>query len=173
MVQIAALNIALLNVLWLPLLAAALVLAAYAAFLYIRHKDDSSQEVTLVNPFELKPALTFGVIYAAILLVSRAAQIYFGEIGIYISSALAGLADVNAVTLTMAELSSQPEASSMGGVELEIAAEAVILAALSNTVVRSIMVYVTGASALRRFMLPSAILAIVVTIAAALWLRAS
>jgi uncharacterized membrane protein (DUF4010 family) len=168
MVQIAALNIALLNILWLPLLAAALVLAAYATFLYIRHKDDSSQEVTLVNPFELKPALTFGVIYAAILLISRAAQIYFGEIGIYISSALAGLADVNAVTLTMAELSSQPE-----GVELEIAAEAVILAALSNTVVRTIMVYVTGASALRRFMLPSAILAIIVTIAAALWLRAS
>ncbi len=168
LVQIAVLNGALLRILWLPLLVAALVLAAYAILLFFRHKQDSSQEVQLVNPFELRPALTFGAIYALILLVSRTAQIYFGEIGVYVSSVLAGLADVNAVTLTMAELSSPP-----AGIELGIAAEAVVLAALSNTVVRSVMVYVTGAAALRRFMLPSIILAIVVTIVVAFWLRIS
>lgn len=168
LVQIGALNGALLAILWLPLLIAALILSAYAAFLYFRHKGDSSQEVELINPFELRPALTFGAIYAVSLLVARAAQIYFGEIGIYVSSILTGLADVNAVTLSMAELSRQPQ-----GVELQIAAEAVVLAALSNTVVRSVMVYVTGASALRRYMLPSALLAIIATVAAAFWLRLS
>jgi uncharacterized membrane protein (DUF4010 family) len=149
-------------------LIAALALAAYAAILHVRHKDDSGQEVSLVNPFELRPALTFGAIYAVSLLVARAAQIYFGEIGIYLSSVLTGLVDVNAVTLTMAELSSQQE-----GVELHVAAEAVVLAALSNTVVRSVMVYVTGASGLRRYMMPTVALAIVVTTAVALWLRTS
>jgi uncharacterized membrane protein (DUF4010 family) len=168
LVQIAVLNPSLLGILWLPLMIAALVLVAYAAFLFFRRKDDHSQEVTLVNPFELKPALTFGVIYALILLVSRSAQIYFGEIGLYISSALAGLADVNAVTLSMAELSSQPH-----GIALGVAAEAVILAALANTISRTLMVYVIGASALRRYMLPSAILAIAVTVAVAYWLRTS
>jgi uncharacterized membrane protein (DUF4010 family) len=168
LVQIGALNLPLLNILWLPLLIAALALAAYAAILHVRHKDDSGQEVSLVNPFELRPALTFGAIYAVSLLVARAAQIYFGEIGIYLSSVLTGLVDVNAVTLTMAELSSQQE-----GVELHVAAEAVVLAALSNTVVRSVMVYVTGASGLRRYMMPTVALAIVVTTAVALWLRTS
>lgn len=168
LVQIAALNPQLLGILWLPLIAAALVLGAYAFFLYRQRRDDLSQEVALVNPFELKPALTFGAVYALILLVSRTAQIYFGEVGIYVSSVFAGLADVNAITLSMAELSSQP-----GGMELGIAAEAVVLAVLSNTVVRSVMVFVTGAPALRKYMLPSALLAIVVTAAVALWLRAS
>ena len=168
LVQIAALNQSLLSILWLPLVIAALVLAAYAAFLFFRQTNGHSQEVTLVNPFELKPALTFGAIYALMLLVSRTSQIYFGEIGIYISSAFAGLADVNAITLSMAELSSQPH-----GVALGIAAEAVILAALANTVVRTVMVYVTGAAALRRYMLPTVILAIAVTVAVAFWLRTS
>lgn len=166
LVQVAILNQSLLGILWLPLVFAALVLGAYAAFLYFRQKDDRSQEVTLVNPFELKPALTFGVIYALILLISRTAQVYYGEIGIYVSSALAGSADVNAITLSLAELSSKPE-----GVALGVAAEAVILAALANTVVRTAMVYVTGASALRRYMLPTAALAFTVTIAIAYWLR--
>jgi uncharacterized membrane protein (DUF4010 family) len=168
LVQIGVLNGALLAILWLPLLIAAFVLGAYAAFLYFRHKGDGSQEVELINPFELRPALTFGAIYAVSLLVARAAQIYFGEIGVYVSSILTGLADVNAVTLSMAELSRQPD-----GVELHIAAEAVVLAALSNTVVRTVMVYVIGASALRRYMLPSALLAIIATIIAAFWLRLS
>jgi uncharacterized membrane protein (DUF4010 family) len=110
--------------------------------------------------------LTFGAIYALILLMSSTAQLYFGEVGLYLSSAVAGLADVNAVTLSMAELSSQPE-----GVDLAVAAEAVVIAALSNTVVRSVMVFVIGSAALRKFMLPSVILAIIVTIAVAFWLR--
>jgi uncharacterized membrane protein (DUF4010 family) len=165
LVQVGVLNLALLNTLWLALIMAALILVAYAAFLFLRHKSDSTQEVTLANPFELRAALTFGAIYALILLISRTAQIYFGEIGIYVSSVLAGLLDVNAVTLSMAELSSQPN-----GIALEVAAEAIMLAALSNTVVRVVIVYVTGVSALRRYMLPSALLATIATIAAATWL---
>ncbi|MCC6457896.1 MAG: MgtC/SapB family protein [Caldilineaceae bacterium] len=168
LVQIAVINGALFAILWLPLFAAALVLAGYAAFLYLRRKDDSSEEVMIANPFELKPALTFGAIYALTLLISSAAQLYFGNVGLYVSSAFAGLADVNAVTLSMAELSSQPN-----GVGLEIAAESVVLAVLSNTIVRSVMVFSTGSSSLRRFMLPSVILAIVVTVAVTIWLRAT
>jgi uncharacterized membrane protein (DUF4010 family) len=143
-------------------------LGGYAAFLYFRRRADTSQEVSLVNPFELRPALTFGALYALILVVSRTAQLYFGEIGLYVSSALGGLADVNAITLSMAELSSE-----QGGLELGIAAQAVVLAVLANTLVRTGMVYVTGAPTLRRYMLPSAVLAIVATLAVALWLRAT
>jgi uncharacterized membrane protein (DUF4010 family) len=168
LVQIAVLNPGLLKNLWLPFLLAALLVAAYAAFLYWRNSETKSEVVPLVNPFELRPALTFGAIYALILVLSRGAQIYFGEIGIYFSSALAGLADVNAITLSMAQLSSQP-----GALDVGVAAEAVVIAILANTLVRTLMVYLTGAAALRRFMWPTASLTIVVTIVAALWLRTS
>lgn len=168
MVQVGALNLELLNVLWLALAAGALVLALYAGYLYRRHHTEDQQEVSLENPFELRPALTFGAIYALILLVSRTAQIYFGDIGIYLSSIIAGFADVNAVTLSMADLSGEN-----GDLALGVAAQAVILAVLSNTVVRSIMVYATGSGKLRRYMLPSALLAIIVTVSVALWLRST
>jgi uncharacterized membrane protein (DUF4010 family) len=160
-------KMSLLQILWLALLAGALVLALYAAYLFRRHRSDDNQEVSLVNPFELRPALTFGAIYALILLVSRTAQIYFGNLGIYVSSVIAGLADVNAVTLSMADL------SAAGSLDLSVAAQAVILAVLSNTIVRSAMVFVTGTTKLHRYMLPSALLAIVVTVAVALWLRST
>ncbi len=168
LVQIGVVNSTLLGVLWLPLLAGALILVAYAAFLFMRHREDGTEEVALVNPFELRPALTFGALYALILLVSSTAQLYFGDTGIFVSSILAGLVDVNAITLSMAELSNQPN-----GIEIITAAQAVVLAVLSNTIVRSGMVYMIGAPKLRKYMLPSAILAIVVTAAVALWLRAN
>jgi uncharacterized membrane protein (DUF4010 family) len=168
LVQIGAINVALLSVLWFSFLVATVALVGYAAFLFLRHKEDNSQEVSLVNPFELRSALTFGAAYALILLISRAAQIYFGEIGIYVSSLLAGLVNVNAVTLSMAELSNQPD-----GVKLGIAAEAVMLATLSNTVVRCVVVYVSGSSRLRRYMLPSTVLAILITTVATLFLHAA
>jgi uncharacterized membrane protein (DUF4010 family) len=166
LVQIGFLNVPLLGILWMPLTGAAVLLGIYAFYLYMRHKEDKSQEVSLVNPFELKPALTFGAIYALILVISRAAQIYFGDVGLYISSAFAGLADVNAITLTMADLSGD-----QGDIALEVAAEAVVLAALSNTIVRSVMVFATGAPALRRYMLPTIVLATAATGAIAFWLR--
>jgi uncharacterized membrane protein (DUF4010 family) len=166
LVQIAVLNLAMLAILWLPLIAGALVLLVYAAFVFLRRKDDVDQEVTLVNPFALKPALTFGALYALILLMSRTAQLYFGETGLYVSSILAGLVDVNAVTLSMAELSNQSNE-----IDVSIAAQSVVFAVLSNTVVRSIMVFGMGVSTLRKYMVPSAILAIVVTTAVAFWLQ--
>jgi uncharacterized membrane protein (DUF4010 family) len=168
LVQVAILNFPLFSILWMPLMAAAVVLGLYSAFLYFRRKGESTEEVTLVNPFELRPSLTFGAIYAVILLVSHAAQLYFGQVGIYVSSLFAGLADVNAITLSMAELSSEE-----GGLDLFLAAQAVVLAVLANTIVRTAMVYTTGAPALRRYMMPSALLAIGATIGVIVWLRAT
>ncbi len=50
------------------------------------------------NPFELIPALGFGAIYAGIFFLSKAAQDYFGDLGVFASSLLAGLTDVDEIT---------------------------------------------------------------------------
>lgn len=163
LIAVAVLNRSLLASMWLPLVASGSILLAYATFLYFRRVDTTAESVELANPFELGPALAFGALYAAILLVSRTAQLYLGDAGLYLSSIIAGLVDVNAITLSMAELSGHA-----GEIALNTAANAVILAVLSNTAAKALMVFVSGSPALRWAMTPSVVLGLITTAGVAL-----
>jgi uncharacterized membrane protein (DUF4010 family) len=149
MVVVAALNFALLRVLWLPMVASAAAGLAYCAYLYISQRTDKTGDVAFSNPFELGPAVKFGLLYAVILLVSNMAQTYLGAPGVYLSSVVAGLADLNAITLSMAELSGEA-----GGLEVLTAARAIVLAAMANTAVKGGLVLTSGTPALRWAVLP-------------------
>jgi len=118
--------------------------------------------VDFSNPFELGPAVKFGLLYAVILLISKAAQTYLGDTGVYLSSAAAGLTDVDAITLSMAELGGKA-----GGLGLDVAARAIVLAAMSNTVVKGGVVLVSGSPSLRRALLPGFVLMLVTAISLA------
>ncbi len=161
-VEVAALNIELLQVLWPPMAASAAVGLAYCAYLYLSQRTDEKGDVTFANPFELGPAVKFGLIYAVILLVSKAAQTYLGDTGVYFSSVVAGLADVDAITLSMAELS-----KAVGGLGLNTAARAIVLAAMSNTVVKGGIVLMNGSPTLRRVLLPGFVLMLITGIGVA------
>lgn len=163
-IVVAVLNTDLLKAFWMPMAASAAVGLAYCAYLYLsQHGDDEEGGVDFSNPFELGPAVKFGLIYGVILLISKAAQMYLPAAGIYLASVVAGLTDVDAITLSMAELSSR------GGLELPTAARAVVLAAMSNTVVKGGMVMWRGSSALRKAFFPGFVLMLVVGIGVA-WL---
>jgi len=162
LVEVAALNGALLRVLWLPMAASAAAGLAYCIYLYLSQRTDEEAEVNFSNPFELGPAVKFGLLYAVILLVSKAAQMYLGNTGVYLSSILAGLADVDAITLSMAELSRAP-----GGLDLITAQRAIVLAAMSNTVVKGGIVLTGGSPTLRRALWPGFVLMLVVGIGVA------
>jgi uncharacterized membrane protein (DUF4010 family) len=150
LVEVATINRPLLAQLSLPLGAAAAVSLVYCAYLYFSQKEDPSQDTEeFENPFELAPALGFGALYMLILLLANAARMYFGETGLYASSIAAGLADVDAITLSMAELSRSP-----GGLAQESAARAIVLAAAANTLVKAGIVLSTGAPALKRVIWP-------------------
>lgn len=161
-VEVAALNRALLRVLWLPMAASAVVGLAYGVYLYFSQRTDEEGEVVFSNPFELGPAVKFGLLYAVVLLVSKAAQMYLGNTGVYLSSVVAGLADVDAITLSMAELS-----RAAGGVSLITAQRAIVLAAMSNTVVKGSIVLTSGSPALRRALWPGFALMLVTGIGVA------
>ncbi len=162
LVEVAVLNIALLQVLWLPMAASAAAGLAYCAYLYFSERTDKEGDVAFSNPFELGPAVKFGLIYAAILLLSKAAQTYLGDTGVYFSSIIAGLADVDAITISMAEFS-----STAGGVDMSTAVRAIVLAAMSNTVVKGGIVLTSGAPAMRRTLLPGFLLMLVAGISVA------
>jgi uncharacterized membrane protein (DUF4010 family) len=152
-VEVAALNPALLGLLWLPMAASAAAGLAYCAYLWLAQRTDEEGGVAFSNPFELGPALKFGLIYAVILLGSRAAQMYLGAAGVYLSSVVAGLADVDAITLSMAELS-----QASGAVDLVTAERAIVVAAMSNTAVKGFIVLTGGSAGLRRVLLPGFLL---------------
>jgi uncharacterized membrane protein (DUF4010 family) len=148
-VEVAVLNQALLSSLWLPLLAAMLAGLAFCALYYLAQHNGESSDVQMANPFELGPAIKFGILYALILAIAKAAQFYFQDAGLYAAAAVAGLADVDAITLSMAQL-----AGAEGGVAISTAARAVILAVLSNTIVKGGIALTVGSKAMRRALVP-------------------
>lgn len=145
-----------------PLLAAvwpAIVAGGVAGLLYVgvltwrsRQQEADVGARSFTNPFQLKSALAFGALYAVILVGSKAAEMYLGTAGVYASAIASGLADVDAVTLSMAELSAR------GGLDLDTARHAVVLAAASNTVVKGGIVLALGAPAMRKAILPGLVL---------------
>jgi uncharacterized membrane protein (DUF4010 family) len=149
LVEVAVLNQALLQALWLPMGAGMLAGVAFCVIYYFGRHTDQGSEVKLANPFELGPAIKFGILYAVILVAAKAAQFYFQDAGLYAASALAGLADVDAISLSMAEL-----AGAAGGVVTSTAARAVVLAAISNTIVKGGIAISMGSKSLRRALLP-------------------
>lgn len=150
MIEVAALNLPLLRIVWIPLTAALAVSLVYCIYLYASQSADKQEEEDrFKNPFELGPALSFGLLYAVILLVANAARLYLGDTGVYLSSIASGLADVDAITLSMAELS-----RAGGSVDPATAARAIVLAVVSNTLVKAGIVLSMGAAALVRVILP-------------------
>ncbi|MEN8133605.1 MAG: MgtC/SapB family protein [Pseudomonadota bacterium] len=150
MVEVAVINQALFRIVWMPLSAALVVSAAYCIYLYrIQSSGKQEEQDKFKNPFELGPALYFGLVYAAILLAANTARLYLGDTGIYLSSIVSGLADVDAITLSLAKLSQ--DTHDLG---LHTAARGIVLAAVSNTLVKGGIVIIMGSMVLRKVILP-------------------
>ena len=151
--------------LW-PMLLCLVVGGVYAGYLFLIHPTEEQYDVDFANPFELGPAIKFGLMYAVVLLVSKAAQVYFGDTGIYISSLVSSVAGVDAIALSMVDL----VRAQSGAISMRVAANAIVLAALSNTVFKGGFALTTGSSELRRALLPGLILLLITGAAAILWL---
>ncbi len=155
LIEVWVVNRSLFEVLWLPVSLAGLAALIFAAYLYMAPHEDDEGDVVVSNPFELRPAITFGLLFGLILLVARTAQLYLGDTGVYISSFLSGLADVDAITLSMAELSGN------GELTLKIAARAIVIAIMANTLVKGGIVLTSGSISIRRTLLPGFLLILV------------
>jgi len=79
--------------------------------------------------------------------VAKAAQVYLGETGLYLAGAVAGLTDVDAISLSMANLATADAEN------LKVAARTIVIAVLSNTLVKAGMAVFLGTPALRRTVL--------------------
>jgi uncharacterized membrane protein (DUF4010 family) len=139
LLEVGIVNPALLPGLSLPLAAAGAIYAAGALFYYLRAASaaDSDAEPLLKNPFELGPALRFAALLVLILLLVEGARRWFGDAGIYLVSLLAGLTDVDAITLSLAS-------KARDGLAHEVAARGIVFAALSNSLVKAMLIVLIG-----------------------------
>ena len=138
---------------------------ASSYWLWRRHQQRERGEIKAgSNPFELGEAIKFGLLFGGVVFVAKAAQVYLGDAGLYLAAALAGLTDVDAITLAMANLA-QTDASN-----LQTAARAIVIAVMANTLTKSGMAIGLGSPELRRLTLPIAVLLIATGTAGALLL---
>jgi len=157
LVEAAVLNQELLSALWVPMGGAGAIGLAYCGYLLMFAKGNAEgEDVELKAPFELGPALRFAIAYAAILVLSRGAQMVLGDTGVYVSAALSGIADVDAITLSMARM------AGAGTVEVGTASKAIVLAAMINTTIKGSIVFALGAMSLKKSILPALISILVV-----------
>lgn len=118
------------------LLAAAAMMALSAAFLVQTdgHDGGKEQPLELKNPFLLSEVLRFGALLAIVMLAVELARRYFGDVGLLGVAALSGLADVDAVTLSVARLEGTVPA----------AVDAILLTVAVNTVAKTVYAWVVG-----------------------------
>jgi len=143
------LNPGLFRLLVLP--AAVMALLAYGpALAYWRGSSshDLDSEALLKNPLELRTALGFGVLLALVMLLGKALRHWFGEAGVLALAAASGLADVDAITLSLARMSQDD-------LVWRVAVSGIVIAAAVNSLVKCGMAtFIGGRQIGRRVGLP-------------------
>jgi len=150
-VEVLVVNRALLGAVLAPF--AAMAATAAAAALYLRHRAGAGERtagVPLTNPFSLRAAAKFAAFFALVLLVVKIVQTYAPGRGVYYVAALAGTTDVDAITLSMAQYARSGST--------QVAVQAITVAALTNTVIKTAMVGILADTRLRRPMLAASAL---------------
>ena len=124
-----------------PLSAAGLVGVAVAAALAYRARQTrrkaNDRDGTIGNPLDLPAALKFGLLLGAVIVVSRGLHAWLGDRGLYLGAAAAGLADVDAIALSIAEIS-------RGGSPSPALILAILIAAAVNTAVKTTIALSSG-----------------------------
>ncbi len=127
-----------------PLLAMLLLFTLVAAAVWRSTLAPSESPMEPGNPSELKPAVLFGALYAAVLLAIAAAQDLLGEAGLYAAATVSGLTDVDAITLSTAQLVDD------GRLPAETGWRLILVAVMSNLVFKLGMVASLGSRAFAR-----------------------
>lgn len=139
------LNTNLLKELWIPLSFFGIIGFVVGLYLSLRlSKNEDISERPIDNPINLKDALVFATIYVLILLVVGFAGDELGERGVYFASAISGLSNVDAITISMANYTGASISMATGSI-------AILLAAFANTLVKYSLCMAFGNSLIRKY----------------------
>jgi len=133
----ALLNPALSRSLSLPMAAMALCFFGAAAVYASKSGQIAPNAFKMHNPVELRQALQFAMLLATILLATKAVQAWLGEAGLFLLAVISGIADVDAITISLSRWAASDAA-------IRSATIAVLAAATVNTITKAVLTIVLG-----------------------------
>lgn len=147
---------ALLSTFGSALMVAGLTLLALALWRWWRRTGAGEHQgsVEAMTPFDLGTALGFGAFLAVMAVLVPAAKQWLGTSGIYVLSAVSGLADVDAIVISLARL------HGAGGLSTDAAVTALGLATASNMATKVGIVWTTGGAPIGRRVLTAYLFAV-------------
>jgi uncharacterized membrane protein (DUF4010 family) len=102
------------------------------------NKIEMKHEMEVCSPFEILPALKFGIVFVVVLFAITFGKKYLGDMGVYGASLLSGLVDIDAVVL------SSIEAVRQGELSIHTAETAVLIGLIMNSLIKIAYVAVLG-----------------------------
>lgn len=123
-----------------------LVSAVFAYFVWCRAKKISHERLELTSPFTLWPALKFSFFFVLILALIKISDIYLSSHGVYLTSLISGLANVDAIAVSLAQLAKSDLSET-------IAKNGIIIAMMTSLLVKGGIVYFLGSKQFSRLVL--------------------
>ncbi|MDC8001125.1 MgtC/SapB family protein [Aequorivita todarodis] len=114
-----------------------MALLSVGLFYTINKEKNASEMPEPKNPAQFNSALFFGILYGLILLAVAFTQEKFGDSGLYIVSIIGGLANKDAITLSLSQ-------HIKSGVEVSLGWKLIMTAVISNMVFKVIIASVLG-----------------------------
>jgi uncharacterized membrane protein (DUF4010 family) len=156
------LNRQLIPLLWMPLVALALVQAAVAGLFLLRRQEDVRPDLTVTNPLELGTAIKLALLIAVVTVLTDLVHQYVGNAGVLIVAAISGIMDVDAITISMSRLGGRQ-------LPLEMAAQAIALAVGVNTLAKAVMAVSVGGRRIGLFVGSASLVAVAAGVAVSLF----
>lgn len=146
-VQIGVFNATLMKSIAVPLVAmgiAGLLMASYAFWRHRSPDAGAAPHPTFSNPFSLRSAVSFAVVFTLILVATRLATTYLGSAWLPVVAIVSGLTDADAIAFSISGLQRS------GLISLDWASFNLVLGALANTFMKLAIVFSLGTRALFR-----------------------
>jgi len=125
------------------------LLLAYYLYRKSRNMTTDGIAVRFDNPFSLKSAINFALVFATILMATRLATSYLGSEWLPLVAIISGLTDADAIAFSLSSL------EHAGLVSLDWASFNLVLGALSNTFMKLLLIFSLGHRALFKRLLLS------------------
>lgn len=122
----------------LPLVAVPCVFGVCVVVLWMRRTSDTqATETTTANPLQIWPALQMALLFQVVLFVVTLVRGAFGEGGLLATGAVLGLTDMDALMISMSK-------ASASGLDPMIAAKAIAVGIISNSVMKTAIAAALG-----------------------------
>ena len=129
----------LLTELWLPASAGAIALLVASGVLILRDRQQTGPAATLrlTNPFDIGNAVKLAVLIGVVMVLAKVASSEANAKGLLLLAALSGIADVDAITLSMARMAGAT-------VPIPRAVDVILIAVGVNTLAKAVMAAIVG-----------------------------